>query len=397
MTPHCRNTVSAAAGRALTDAEVRKIDDRLSATMRRLARTDPNWQGMTRDARVMAASEQAMRDVVAEAQLKVTRANLQALRTVSTDGRISDLMGLHSEGRSHALVREIEQTGTYIEGIKRESLSQLMDLLNAAESREGASPLRRGLMFLFDADNPAMTRDLAVEIIGNANGSTRNATAQAGARAWLSVIESLRKRFNDAGGDVGKVDYGYLPQPHDTAKVRGAGNDSARDAWANAVMPLLDRSQYLREDGARMADAEVLQFLREAWSTIATDGLNKTQPGARPAPGSGAKANAGSQSRQIHFRDGDAYLRRQCRARHDPHRPAQRRRRRHRQVDQRRLRPASGRLGDHRSHHRPRPALGRARRRLASGLGRQRAFHRDHGGLQCRRAERTARDHTGDR
>ena len=308
MTPHCRKTVSAAAGRALTDAEVRKIDDRLSATMRRMARTDPNWQGMTRDARVMVASEQAMRDVVAEAQLKVTRANLQALRTVSTDGRISDLMGLHSEGRSHALVREIEQTGTYIEGIKRESLSQLMDLLNAAESRDGASPLRRGLMFLFDVDNPAMTRDLAVEIIGNANGSTRNATAQAGARAWLSVIESLRKRFNDGGGDVGKLDYGYLPQPHDTAKVRGAGNDAARDTWANAVMPLLDRSQYLREDGARMADDEVLQFLREAWQTIATDGLNKTQPGARPTPGSGAKANAGSQSRQIHFRDGDAYL-----------------------------------------------------------------------------------------
>ncbi|KAF7958201.1 hypothetical protein AWV80_01130 [Cupriavidus sp. UYMU48A] len=57
-----------------------------------------------------------------------------------------------------------------------------------------------------------------------------------------------------------------------------------------------------------MNDAEVLDFLREAWTTIATDGLNKLTPGQGPAPGTASRANAGSKTRQIHYKDGDAYL-----------------------------------------------------------------------------------------
>jgi hypothetical protein len=51
-------------------------------------------------------------------------------------------------------------------------------------------------MFLFDAENPQMTRDLATEIFANADGSTGNKVAQEGAKAWLKVIEDLRQRFN---------------------------------------------------------------------------------------------------------------------------------------------------------------------------------------------------------
>lgn len=309
MTPQCRQAVSQAAGRALTDAEVRKIDDRLSATMRQMARRDPAaWQAMPRDQRVLDASRQAMADIQQEAALKVTRASLQVVKTAAMDTRVTDLMTQFSDSRSKALVREMDQTSAYVEGVKRENMAQLMDLLDAAESREGASGLRRGLMFLFDADNPGMTRDLAVEIIANANGATGNTLAAKGARAWLDAIERMRQRFNAAGGDVGQLDYGYLPQPHDNVRVRGDGSQQARDAWAQDTLPLLDRSQYVREDGARMNDAEVLDFLREAWETIATDGLNKTTPGSGPAPGSAARVNAGSQTRQIHYKDGNAYL-----------------------------------------------------------------------------------------
>lgn len=309
MTPQCRQAVQAAAGRALTDAEVRKIDDRLSATMRNLARRDPAaWQAMPRDARVLQAAQQAMADIAQEAQLKVTRANLQVVKTAAMGQRVGDLMTSFDVGRSKALVHEMDQTAAYVEGVKRENLAQLMDLLDAATSKEGASTLRKGLMFLFDAQNPGMTRDLALEIIGKANGSTGNTLAQKGAKAWLDTIERMRQRFNAAGGDVGQLDYGYLPQPHDNARVRGKGDTAAQDKWAADVLPLLDRSQYVREDGARMNDGEVLDFLREAWTTIATDGLNKLTPGQGPAPGSASRANAGSKTRQIHYKDGEAYL-----------------------------------------------------------------------------------------
>src|SRR3546814_3912704 len=58
--------------------------------------------------------------------------------------------------------------------------------------------------------------------------------------------------------------------------------------------------------GARMNDAEVAELLGEAWKTIATGGANKIEPGQ--FRGTGARANRGSDSRVIHFRDGDAYL-----------------------------------------------------------------------------------------
>jgi hypothetical protein len=71
-------------------------------------------------------------------------------------------------------------------------------------------------------------------------------------------------------------------------------------------MPLLDRNRYLKDDGARMSDDELRGFLRGAYETLATEGLNKTEPGQ--FKGTGSRANRGSDSRQIHFADGDAWL-----------------------------------------------------------------------------------------
>jgi len=299
--------VQYAAGRALTKSEIQKIDDAMSATMRRLAREDPaGWRAKSNDQRVLEAAQAGMADIQQQAALKVQRAQLQIIKTAGMETRIGDLMASYAVGRSRALVHEMDLTHAYIEGIKRENFSQLMALLDAVGSKQGASIGRRGLMLLFDAENPAMTADLAREIFNNADGGTGNRVAQQGARAWLDSIEGMRQRFNAAGGDVGKLDYGYLPQPHDQGRVRGNGEPAARDKWVQTTLPLLDRSRYLLEDGTLMNDAQVADLLGHAWETIATGGLNKMEPGA--GGGRGARANAGSESRQIHFKDADSYL-----------------------------------------------------------------------------------------
>ncbi|WP_162579169.1 hypothetical protein [Variovorax sp. PBS-H4] len=290
----------------LTDAQIKAVDDRISATMRQLARTDPEWQAKSRDERVMAASEQAMADIQAEAARKVENTQRQILKTAATETRITDTMAGMKEGRNRALVNDIDQTGHYINGIKQEAVGNLVNLMDAARGGEGAGFGRRVLMFLFDADNPGMTRDLSTEIFRNGDGSTGNKVAQLGAQAYLKVIETLRQRFNSAGGDVGRLEYGYIPQPHDAGKVRGAGGDAARQAWVDKILPLLDRGRYVDEAGARLGDADVRALLGKAWETISSDGANKREPGA--FGGGGAKANAGSESRQIHFKDADSYL-----------------------------------------------------------------------------------------
>ncbi len=302
MKPQCVQAVNQAAGRILRPSELQAIEDRISGTMRRLAQADPQaWAGKSMADRVMEAATTAMKDLQADAARKVANVQRQALATAATQQRVADLRANLGSGQSRALVEDLNNTQLYADGVKRESVARMVDLIEAANSREGTSMGRRALMFLFDAQNPQMTKDLVSEIFANGKGGTGNKVAQTGARAWLDVIESLRQRFNAAGGDVGRLAYGYLPQPHDTARVRGAGVD----AWTSKTLPLLDRSRYVREDGSRMSDAEVIDFLRAAHETIATDGLSKSEPGQMR--GSGAKANRGSDSRQIHFKDGEAY------------------------------------------------------------------------------------------
>lgn len=306
MNPKCRQQISAArvasGGKALSDAQARAIDDRMQATMRRLARQDPHWQSYPADQRILLAAQQAAQDIAEEAARKVANAERQALKTAETEQRVQAYMQRQGSGRTKALVEDMALTGAYVEGIKRDNARQLVDLIDAADSQQGASVGRRTLMVLFDAQNPLMTRDLAMEVFAQGKAGTGNAIAKAGAEAWLKVTEGMRQRFNAAGGDVGRLDYGYLPQAHDQARVLAKG----RDAWAAEVLPMLDRSRYVDEAGAKLSDSQVLDILRGAWETISTDGANKTAPGA--ARGTGARANRGSQSREIHFRDGRAYL-----------------------------------------------------------------------------------------
>jgi len=288
----------------LTRSQVDEIDARMSATMRRLAVKDVNaWQAMSADQRVIAAAKVAMQDIEAEAARKVANAQRQVLKTAETEQRIVSARARQPKwSRARTLVEDFQRTHAYIDGIKRDAVRGLFDLIDAADSMQGAGLGRRVLMQLFDAQNPQMSRDMALEVFSQGKASTGNALAKKGAEAWLQATENLRVRFNEAGGDVNKLDYGYLPQAHDEMRVARAGVDK----WANDLLPMLDRKRYVREDGTRMTDAEVLGVLRPMWETVSTGGANKTQPGQ--FKGTGARANHGSESRQIHFRDGEAYL-----------------------------------------------------------------------------------------
>ena len=303
MNPNCIAQVSKAAGRTLTQSEIKKIDDQMDSAMRQLARQDPKgWQAKSMDTRVTEAAQLAMGNLKEAAARKTENAQRQVLKTLETQDRIAALRTNMKTSQSRALVEDLNNTNLYNEGVKKQYTSGLMDLIDAATSTEGASTGRKVLQFLFDADNPGMTRDLVSEIFTMGKGGSGNKIAQQGAKAWLDTIEGMRTRFNDAGGDVGKLDYGYLPQPHDSARIRAAGADD----WTSKTLPMLDRKQYLRTDGSLMDDGEVMALLRGAWETLATDGMNKQTPGQFKGPG--AKANSGSESRVLHFKDGEAYL-----------------------------------------------------------------------------------------
>jgi hypothetical protein len=306
MLAACARVVRAAAQTLgiphLTDAHLKSIDDRMSDTMRRLARTDPNWRTYTTAKRWELAAEQAIADIRAEAQRKADNKVRQVLAVARTEQRLVGLQASFKGTRTEALRRDFELAHMDEAFLKRDTFGSLTALVEAAGDKQGAGLGRKFLMMAFDAENPLMTRDIVREVFKNADGHTGNQVATAAARAWLDTIEGLRTRFNAAGGDVGKLEYGYTPQPHDRARISKAG----RDAWVDTTLPLLDRRRYLMEDGTPMGEAEVRQMLRTAWETITTDGLNKSAPGE--FKGTGARANRGSDARQVHFADGEGWL-----------------------------------------------------------------------------------------
>jgi hypothetical protein len=304
MTPKCINAVRAAAGgRQISDAKLAAIENAISAKMRGLARADrQRWIGLSRDQRMTEAVTAAMADIQAEAALKEHRASVNVLRIAESENRIKDAMNLNGLTRSQALSRDIENTGLYGDGVRNEAISGMLDFLDAAESKDGVGTMRGLAMRVFSLDNPQMTANIVREVFSNADGATGNAAAKKAAQAWLSIIEKLRERFNAAGGNVGKLGYGYLSQAHDQFKVLDAG----ASAWADKTLPLLDRERYVNADGSLMNDAEVRVMLEAAHETISTDGANKIEPGQ--FKGSGAKANAGSEHRVLHFKDGDAWM-----------------------------------------------------------------------------------------
>lgn len=304
MDPNCKAAVRAASGgKPVSDAKLAKIEESLGRNMTQLAKQDPTrWRGLSLDQKYAEGVQATMAEMTAAANRKEANALRQVLATQAVQDRIKQIRGTSKTNQSGGLIRDMEHTAHYQDAVRNDALSGLGDLIDAAGNKDGTGVMRKAGMAIFDLDNPKMTADVVREVFKLGDGSTGNKVAQAGARAWLDTIEALRLRFNAAGGDIGKLGYGYLSQAHDQVKVLNAG----AEGWARSVLPLLDRSQYLTPDGARMSDADLMRVLEKAHDTIATGGLNKTAPGT--FKGSGAKANAGSESRVLHFQDGDAWM-----------------------------------------------------------------------------------------
>ncbi|MGL4576902.1 MAG: hypothetical protein ACRCV9_19095 [Burkholderiaceae bacterium] len=309
MKAKCAAEVRAAAGeRHISDAKLKAIDEAMQRNMSEIARQDrQRWLGLSSEQRVAEAVKKAMEEIQAEAALKEYTAGLQVLKSAAADARIADQMQRGGAvTRSQALARDAQYVENTVHAIRNESVAQLGDLLDAASSKQGAGPVRKLGMALFGLDNPDMTADVVREVFKLADGHTGNTVAKQAAKAWLDVIEGMRQRFNAAGGNIGKLGYGYLTQAHDYLRVRGDGGPEARDAWINTAMPLVDRSQYVMPDGSLMNDDALREVLAAAWQTLSTNGANKFEPGQ--FAGAGSRAKRGSDHRVLHFKDGDAWM-----------------------------------------------------------------------------------------
>lgn len=296
MKPQCIFEVQQAIGREITQAEAQGIENRVRETMRRLATKDPRaWAAMPLESRMRAASEAIAKDLKHAAELKELRAGL------TVEAHLRHVPEVENAGRNgfKVIQRKLDQADAYIKGVHHEYLQRTLDAIDFATRQDTGSLVMRGVRWISNLENPQKSMAFVREVFGVDSG---DAGAKAAARAWIEGVENMRQRFNAAGGDVRKLSYGYLPQPHDPTAIRTGGIS----AWVNDVLPLLDRSRYVSEAGRRLTDKEVAEMLEETWRTITSEGWSKVEPGA--FRGRGALANAGSQARVLHFATPEAYV-----------------------------------------------------------------------------------------
>lgn len=141
--------------------------------------------------------------------------------------------------------------------------------------------------------------DMVREVFGEDSG---NAAAKQLGKAWMDTAEMLRRRFNEAGGDIGKMDRWGLPQSHNTLAVRKAGFDT----WRDFIWDKLDRERMTDPNtDLPLTDSAMNEALRNTWETIRSDGWNDRNPGGA---GKSSLANRRADPRFLQFKSADDWL-----------------------------------------------------------------------------------------
>ncbi|HDI2988838.1 TPA: hypothetical protein PL262_003804, partial [Acinetobacter baumannii] len=121
------------------------------------------------------------------------------------------------------------------------------------------------------------------------------------------VFETMRDRFNRNGGDIGDLGNKFgLPQTHNLEKIVKEG----KEQWVNDVLPDQDVSMFVHEDGSYYSQQEIRSLLEYTYDTLSSDGANKIEVGRQATGGGTSKVtNRHGESRVLHFKDADAWLR----------------------------------------------------------------------------------------
>ena len=315
LKPECERQVSAVLGRPITESESQDLVASVKNYYLQNRQAHPN---MSRDQVVSEAAKQYAQRIQQDAARKAFNAKLQAL-AIYQNRLTYQSMRTNGDSANQAARGILNRVDKYKVGVEQEAKSRLVDFL------EKTSPTFLGL-----CENKKLITDLVHEIAGDDTG---NPVAKSAAKAWIDTVESLRERFNAAGGDIGKLEDWLFPQTHDRYKITNAARRLAggelkqagltikdtvthkkynpnqnRDAWIDFVWDKLDRSKYLDDDLKPLSDDAMRALLSDVFETIRTNGANKENVGKVTAGRGKSKANTRQEHRTLMFKDAQARL-----------------------------------------------------------------------------------------
>jgi hypothetical protein len=298
----CIGRLMQAAGRKLTDAEIGRVFERIHQAALAIKRGEAvkpsrgTALGPTIQSHIEAIAKEAAEQMKAEAALTKRQA---ALQITALGARMGDIDQIRAAGIDPIRAPEKLLFRDYTGKLNIESVEQRYAGIRADLERQLMPTWESlGSDFLGLLQHPEKMLTLIRELRGEDTG---DAIAKKGAEAFHKVAESARVTFNRLGGDIGRLDDWGMPQHHSQVRVADAG----LDAWRDDILPLLDRSRYVDENGFPWDDSQLRAFLEHAYDTISTDGISNLTPGAQRG---GKRANRHAESRQIHFKDAESVI-----------------------------------------------------------------------------------------
>lgn len=301
----CIARIAQAAGRKLSDDEIRGIYERVhqAALDIKAGRGDVKTGDMFPDI-VSQAAQKAAADLMAEAAQQKRQAEMQVVKMSARMGEVQRIKELGIEKhqldaldrthfRNYDGKADVQSYESRFTGIRDMYSSKLLDTWHAL-----------GNDFLGFWQDKSKLKDLLREILGEDTG---NALARQGAKKWSETVEAMRKHFNSEGGAIGKLDEGYLPQGWwDQERVARMGEQKFVDALLPALKKEAASGRHYNDGGIPWDEARLREFLSKSYDTISTGGHINTEPGK--FMGVGKTANRHAEHRQIHFPDADSTL-----------------------------------------------------------------------------------------
>lgn len=238
------------------------------------------------DLRAQAAEKRRRADLTEAARLRVKG----VLQDYRTRGGNADVYAAAKGLLSHYGYRGTSSVRGRTEAIIAGAHGKLSGLMTAFQ--------RQGL--LGKRANPALLADVVKELHGEASG---DATARQLARGLDAVFEDLRRRFNAAGGAIGRIEH-WFPHDHDRLKVKRAG----RDQWKAAIRPLVDPARMTHPlTGQPVGAGGLDRALDHVWESIASDNRAHLRP-MMARRGQGAVASQRQEERFLVFNDAASWL-----------------------------------------------------------------------------------------
>ncbi len=299
MKEQCKQAVAKALGKqSLTAQEATDIEERINETMRKLARKDiNNWRNLSDAEKLTEASKQVAIDI--QEQLK--RKHKIAANNILTQSKnftkldhpkLSSMEVIDRMVARHGDMSGIQSISSKADGIASIYRGELIDFY---------TNIKGGLGIFTDQE---LVQKIVRERFGE---NTGDALAKKISDKMGDVFETMRDRFNRNGGDIGDLGNKFgLPQTHNLEKIVKEG----KEQWVNDVLPDQDVSMFVHEDGSYYSQQEIRSLLEYTYDTLSSDGANKIEVGRQASGGGTSKVtNRHGESRVLHFKDADAWLR----------------------------------------------------------------------------------------